>query len=82
MKVLKFEASWCQPCKAMTKIIDGAQDKICVPIEKVDIDENAELAKQYGIRGVPTMVVVDDSGKEIKRKVGVLQEAALLEFLA
>lgn len=81
MKALKFEASWCQPCKMMTKIMDDAADQITVQVDKIDIDENMELAKQYGIRGVPTLVLVDDEGKEIKRQSGVMMEAQLLEFL-
>lgn len=81
MKALKFEASWCQPCKMMTKVMEDAGDKITTPVEKIDIDENMELAKQYGIRGVPTLVLVDDEGKEIKRQSGVMVEAQLLEFL-
>lgn len=81
MKALKFEASWCQPCKMLTKIMEDAADQITIQVDKIDIDENMELAKQYGIRGVPTMVLVDDEGKEIKRQSGVMMEAQLLEFL-
>jgi thioredoxin 1 len=81
MKALKFEASWCQPCKMLTKIMEDAAGQITTPIEKIDIDENMDLAKQYGIRGVPTLVLVDDEGKEIKRQSGVMMEAQLLEFL-
>jgi thioredoxin 1 len=81
MKALKFEASWCQPCKMLTKIMEDASEQITVPVEKIDIDENMELAKQYGIRGVPTLVLVDDEGREIKRQSGVMMEAQLLEFL-
>jgi thioredoxin 1 len=81
MKALKFEASWCQPCKALTRIMEDAADQITIQVDKIDIDENMELAKQYGIRGVPTMVLVDEEGKEIKRQSGVMMEAQLLEFL-
>lgn len=81
MKLLKFEASWCGPCKMLSKTINELGDKITMPIEVVDVDENAELAKQYGVRGVPTMVIVDDTGKELNRKVGVVREADLLRFL-
>lgn len=80
MKVLKFEASWCNPCKMLSKTIDGAAGKYTVDIEVVDIDENPDLAKQYGVRGVPTMVKLDED-KEIARKVGVVSEADLLKFL-
>ena len=80
MKVLKFEASWCGPCKTLSKIIDGAAGKHSVDIEVVDVDENPDLAKQYGIRGVPTMVKLNE-GLEVARKVGMVSEADLLQFL-
>lgn len=81
MKVLKFEASWCQPCKMLSRVIEDAKDKIGTEIECIDIDQNTDLAKQYGIRGVPTMVIVDDDGKEVKRQSGMMMEAQLLDFL-
>jgi thioredoxin 1 len=65
----------------MTRIIEDAKDQITIPLEEIDIDKNMELAKQFGIRGVPTMVIVDDEGKEIKRQSGVMMEAQLLEFV-
>ena len=40
MKVLKFYATWCEPCKALSKIIEGAKDKIPMPIEDIDIEQN------------------------------------------
>lgn len=81
MKALKFYATWCQPCKVLSKIIEDASDKIAIPIENVDIEQNTELAVKYGIRGVPALVIVDEDGKEIKRQVGMLMEDKLLEFL-
>lgn len=80
MKVLKFEASWCQPCKQLSRVIESAKDKLPL-IEAIDIDTSAELAKQYSIRGVPTLVLVDDQGTEIKRKSGFMREAELLTFV-
>jgi thioredoxin 1 len=81
MKVLKFYAEWCGPCKALSNVIKNAGDKITVPIEDVDIDNNIMMAQQFQIRGVPAMVLVDDKEQEIKRKVGMMNEAQLLEFL-
>ena len=81
MKAIKFYATWCEPCKALSKIIEGAADKITMPIEDIDIEQNMELAQKYGIRGVPALVIVDEDGTEIKRQSGMLMEDKLLEFL-
>lgn len=67
-EVLKFSASWCQPCKALASILEG--DSWGLPITEIDIDKDMEKAIQYGVRSVPTMVMLED-GKEIKRKTGV-----------
>ena len=82
MKALKFYATWCEPCKALSKIIEGAQDKIIMPIENVDIEQNMELAQKYGIRGVPALVIVNEDGTEVKRQSGMMMEDKLLEFLS
>lgn len=81
MKLLKFHATWCQPCKALTKVIDEAKDSITMPLEEVDIDDNMLLAKKYSIRGVPTLVVVDENGKPLRTKTGIMNEKQLMEFL-
>ena len=81
MKVLKFEASWCGPCKSLSRVFEEAKDKIAIPVEIVDIDENRSMAIQYGVRSVPTLVVVDDEGKELKRQSGMMAENQLLEFI-
>ena len=81
MKVLKFYADWCGPCKGLTMVIKGAGDKVTVPVEDVNIDENLMMAQDFNIRSVPTMVLVDKEEKELKRVVGSLSETQLLEFL-
>jgi thioredoxin 1 len=81
MKALKFYATWCEPCKALSKILEGAKDKITMPIENIDIEQNMDLAQKYGIRGVPALVIVDEDGVEIKRQSGMMMEDKLLEFL-
>lgn len=80
MKVLKFYATWCGPCKAMSMILNGMDN--LPEIEEVDIDENTELTAQYGIRSVPTLVKLDDAGNEVDRYVGSAQaKGAIAEFL-
>jgi thioredoxin 1 len=82
MKLLKFYAEWCGPCKVQSKIIKDAGDKIKVKVEDVDIDSNVSMSVDFNVRSVPTMILVDDKTEvEIKRHVGVLKEAELLEWL-
>jgi thioredoxin-like negative regulator of GroEL len=61
--------------------IAGIKDEIPYPVEEIDIDENSEMAQKFGIRGVPTMVIVDGD-KEVKRKVGAMTAPELKTFLS
>ena len=81
MKMLKFQAEWCGPCKMMSMVIKGAEDKIKVPVVEIDIEKEEATAIRYGIRSVPTMILLDENDTEIKRKVGAMNEQQLLEFL-
>ena len=69
MKVIKFSASWCGPCKMLARNLEDITTNI--PIENVDIDENQDAAMEYGVRGVPTMIMLDENNTEIKRMVGM-----------
>lgn len=76
-KILKFSASWCQPCKMLAKNLETAQ--LTVPVEEIDIDEKTDMSVEYKIRGVPTLVMLED-GKEVKRVSGVKTAAELKEW--
>ena len=80
MKVLKFYAEWCGPCKSLTKILEQYYTGD-IPVEEVDIDQNNELAKQYGIRSVPVCVLLDDNGVEIRRQAGMMMIDQFENFL-
>lgn len=77
--VVKFSAPWCGPCKALAgnlKYVNWGDVKLV----EVDIDEDMETAKQFHVRGVPTMVLLND-GVEIDRKSGVLMADAIEDFI-
>ena len=77
-KVLRFTASWCQPCKMLARTLEDISTDY--PIEVIDIDESEELAIQYSVRGVPTLVMLKDD-IETKRIVGMQTEGFLKEWL-
>ena len=66
MKAIKFSAAWCQPCAILSKQL--AQQGIKLETSDTDLDNT--LAKKYNIRGLPTIVILDDSGAEIRRIIG------------
>lgn len=79
-KVLKFYATWCAPCKALSKTIDEAGD-LGIEIESIDVDQEPELARRYNIRSVPTMVVVDEEGEVLRHQTGAISLAQLRNFI-
>jgi len=58
-KIVRFTASWCGPCKMLAKTLEEVDSKL--PIEVVDIDVFPEVAAEFGIRSVPTLVIVEDN---------------------
>ena len=81
MKVYKFYAEWCAPCKMLSKVIKDAGDKVTAEIVDINIDEQMNTAIKFNVRSVPAMVIVDDQENEIKRLNGYVNEEKLLEFL-
>ena len=58
--LLDFYADWCGPCKAMAPTLDQFQNASAVELIKVNVDENKELAQQYGVRGIPCFVYLEN----------------------
>ena len=77
MKYLYFSAPWCGPCRMFGPIMEEVSKEI--PVQKVNVDDENDLAMQYGVRSVPTIVLVNESGKELSRHVGVQQKLMVLE---
>ena len=79
LRVIKFSASWCHPCKTYEPIFDKVQDKMKnenLEFIKCDVDQEDTMVEKYGIRNVPTTVIESD-GKVVKRVSGIIKEEEL-----
>lgn len=78
-EVLKFSASWCGPCQALSNTLKSIDD-LDTQVKEIDIDDELDLAAQYNIRSVPTLVVLEN-GTEVRRKTGALNKTQIKEFI-
>jgi thioredoxin 1 len=76
--ILYFTASWCGPCKALAPRMAKLADQI--NYRKIDVDSNQDLSMKYGVRNVPSLVLVDENGTELNRIVGVQPDEAILNL--
>jgi thioredoxin 1 len=80
--LVDFWASWCMPCRMLAPTIEKLAEenqgklKVC----KLNTDENQNVAAQYGIQGIPTLIIFKE-GKEVGRTVGVMSKEKLQEKL-
>ena len=72
MKFLYFSAPWCAPCRMLGPTMEKVSAE-GIEVVKVNIDTEEDLTMEYTVRSVPTVVLVDDSGKEFARTVGAQQ---------
>jgi thioredoxin 1 len=80
--LVDFYAEWCGPCRMMSPILDQVADELSgqAKIAKVDIDNNQNLAAEFKIMSVPTLIIFK-SGKEAQRVEGVRTKEALVEMI-
>ncbi len=79
--LIDFWAAWCGPCRMLSPIIDEiAEEKNDVLFCKVNVDDEPELAAQFGVMSIPTVVIIENG--ELKRtSVGYKQKEEMLEFI-
>tara|TARA_R110000868_G_scaffold366280_1_gene629201 strand:- start:308 stop:553 length:246 start_codon:yes stop_codon:yes gene_type:complete len=77
-RILRFTAEWCRPCKSLAAILEEVKgDNV---IEVIDIDKYSDIAVEFGIRSVPTLVMLDEN-IEVKRMTGLKTKNDLENWL-
>ncbi|OUN25161.1 thioredoxin [Pseudoflavonifractor sp. An85] len=79
--LLDFWAEWCGPCRMLSPVVDQiAAERTDIKVGKVNVDEQPELARQFGVMSIPTLVVMKN-GEAVAQSVGVQPKEAILRML-
>ena len=73
-----FSAEWCVPCQTLGPVMDQVSQKI--PVQKLNVDYEADVTAKYGVRSIPTVILVEN-GQEVRRFTGAKSLQQILEFI-
>jgi thiol-disulfide isomerase/thioredoxin len=78
--IIDYFATWCGPCKMLSRILETSGDKLGVPIYKFDVDSDLKFTMEQNVRSVPTLKLYEGS-LVVKSHTGILQESEFDGFL-
>ncbi len=78
MVLVDFFATWCGPCKMLAPELENVSQKVTVV--EIDVDENLELSRRFGVMSVPTLILFKD-GKEVNVNVGYMPADEIIRWI-
>ena len=77
-QLLYFSAQWCGPCRQLGPIMSEVGTKL--PVRKIDVDQEPEMAQKYGVKSIPIVIMVDGRGTPLAKKMGFNPKQAYLDM--
>lgn len=79
--VVDFFATWCGPCKMLSPVMDEISNELSdINFYKVDVDKNEDIAREYGIMSIPTIIIFEN-GKVVNTLIGLRSKTELKEVI-
>lgn len=78
--LVDFYADWCGPCKMLAMEIEKASSEIDIDIVKVNVDDEEDIARKYGVMSIPTLILFEN-GQELKKTIGFMPKDKIKEFI-
>lgn len=79
--LVDFFATWCGPCKMQSPVLEELkEDRSDVKVVKIDVDQETEIAREYGVMSIPTLILFKD-GKEVAKNVGFMPKELLVQWI-
>lgn len=78
--LVDFYADWCGPCKMLAMEIEKVASEIDIDIVKVNVDEEEDIARKYGVMSIPTLILFKN-GQELKKTIGFMPKDKIKEFI-
>ena len=80
--IIKMSAPWCIPCQQLKPIFDDVANSLTdVKFVEIDVEEHPDIASNYKVRGIPTVIVTDDNDEVLAMKTGFMTEEQLTKFI-
>lgn len=79
--LVDFFATWCGPCKMQSPVLEELkEDRSDVKVVKIDVDQETEIARLYGVMSIPTLILFKD-GNEVAKNVGFMPKELLVQWI-